>query len=514
MKKRVFSLFLALVMAVSLVPAALAAEAVEPTPPEWIKAEEYLIIPNDAVYAPVNWTEVETLREDACQGGLLPKEGKDWAEGSAGACYETGLVRLKYAENAGVETQEGRMAFYSAGRAFSAAQSQWYSRWKEHDTLYYRLGIEKYRAWLVYSYSYVGDWGRSLSPALEALDMSIEDFFSGQYMYLVSDEVKAKVVADVASYQSQKPNQAGSITLWLDGSQLHMDIAPEVRNERTMVPIRAVAEALGADVKWMQDTQQIVMTRAGVTVTMTLNSTIATIDDKTIEMDVAPYANNGRTLIPVRYMAEFFGQKVDWDGRMRQVLITEDKSMTEGSNLEAWALAMGALLNYSNNRLEAHLFGGKARFGMNSVGNFTSGRLTSTGPDFGRYILSDSWLITNRTSLLATTEALTAGNDAWDWCRVSLLAQWGYLAGYVTYPEALELVEPAAKKVCATYSSWEKVYEVYITGYCRWLGKDTTDVWSTDRGQLYQAMLSNPHMARILDDTLFSTGVIGLPEAE
>ena len=40
------------------------------------------------------------------------------------------------------------------------------------------------------------------------------------------------------------------ITIWLDGRELEMDVAPEVKNERTMVPIRAVAEALGADVSW------------------------------------------------------------------------------------------------------------------------------------------------------------------------------------------------------------------------------------------------------------------------
>ena len=502
MKKRFFPLFLALVMAVSLVPAARAAEAVEPTPPEWINEEDYLIFPGDEVYEPENWAKIEALREDVRDGVDIIPVGPDWPEGSIGTCYEIGLTRLGYAVNTGRETTAGRQAFYSAGRAFYTAQDSWETNGKEYDEFYYRLQIEKLRAWAIYG-STVSDWKYSLMPALEALDMTLEDFFAGQYMNLVTPQDKEKIIANIQR-----------IELLLDEETLSLDVFPEVKNERTMVPIRAVAEALGADVEWGQDTQQIVMTRAGVTVTTTLNSTIATIDDKTVEMDVAPYANNGRTLIPVRYMAEFFGQKVDWDGRMRQVLITEDKSMTEGSNLEAWALAMGASLNYSNNPWEAHLFGGKARFGTNPVGNEFSGRVATTGPDFGRQILSESWRITNRNSLLATAKALTVGNDAWDWCRVSLLAQWGYLAGYVTYPEALELVEPAAKNVYATYSSWEKVYEVYITGYCRWLGKDTTDVWSTDRGQLYQAMLSNPHMARILDDTLFQTGVIGLPEAE
>lgn len=552
MKKRISALFLALVMALSLVPAALAAEAVEPTPPEWIKPEEYLIIPNDAVYAPVNWTEVETLREDARQGGLLPKEGKDWAEGSAGACYETGLVRLKYAENAGVETQEGRMAFYSAGRAFSAAESQWYSRWKEHDTLYYRLGIEKYRAWLVYSYSYVGDWGRSLSPALEALDMSIEDFFSGQYMYLVSDEVKAKVAADVASYQSQKPNQAGSITLWLDGSQLHMDIAPEVRNERTMVPIRAVAEALGADVKWMQDTQQIVMTRAGVTVTMTLNSTTASIDDETVEMDVAPYATNGRTLIPARYVAEFFGQKVGWDGEKQQVLITEDKSVAGDSNLEAWALPMGAMLSQIRSE-SPEIFGAGPRSSqtVERCKNTLDGSSWNIPDreDLARTVLSmtlyghDSTFRemaedvkartqTERETISAASSAWPSymweyteyvdekwgdrGIMAWDLFRMANLVQWGYVAGYVTYEEALALLEPAATILCENFSSWDEAYENYLDGYNWWARNDVMgkDIWETSRGKLYLEMKVDPATAPIFDDTLFETGVIGLPEAE
>lgn len=550
--KKLAGFLLALVLVLGLASATLAAEAVKPIPPEWINAEEYLIIPNDAVYAPVNWAEVEALRENARQGGLLPEEGKDWAEGSAGACYETGLVRLKYAENAGVETKEGRMAFYSAGRAFSAAESQWYSRWKEQDELYFRLKIEKYRAWLIYSYSYVGDWGKSLSPAFEALNMSTEDFFSGQYMYLVSDEVRAKVAADVASYQAQKPNQNGSITLWIDGNQLHMDIAPEVRNERTMVPIRAVAEAIGADVEWVQDTQQIVMTRAGSTVTMTLDSTAADIDGKKVEMDVAPYASNNRTLIPARYVAEFFGQKVGWDGEKRQVLITEDKSVAGDSNLEAWALPMGAML--SQIRSEAPEI-----FGAGSRNSRTAERCQDT-------LNGSSWNIPDREDLAYTVlsmtmyghdstfremaadvkqrtpeerAAISAASDAWpdymweyteqldkkwgnkgimawDLFRMSNLVQWGYTAGYVTYAEALELLEPAATILSENFSSWDEAYENYLDGYNWWARNNVLgqDVWQTERGVLYSQLRKEPKVALIFDDTLFTTGVIPLPDKE
>ena len=240
---------------------------------------------------------------------------------------------------------------------------------------------------------------------------------------------------------------------------------------------------------------------------MTLDSTTAYRNYNPFQMDVAPYAENNRTYIPIRYIAEFFGQKVEWNGAQQHVVITEDKSVAGDSNLEAWALAMGALLNYENNPNEAHLFGGKTRFGANPVGSQVSNRLETTGPDFGRQILSEDWGITDREALMSSAAILAEGENAWDWFRVSHLAQWGYLAGYVTYPEALALVEPAAEKTAKTYSSWQAAYADYLRG---WSGQ--ADVWSTERGQLYQTMLADPAMAPLLDNSLFTTGVIGLPD--
>ena len=73
--------------------------------------------------------------------------------------------------------------------------------------------------------------------------------------------------------------------------------------------------------------------------------------------------------------------------------------------------------------------------------------------------------------------------------------------------DALALVEPAAEKTAKTYSSWQAAYADYLRG---WSGQ--ADVWSTERGQLYQTMLADPAMAPLLDNSLFTTGVIGLPD--
>lgn len=542
--KKLLSIALALALTVGLVPAALAAEAVTPTPPEWINAEDYLIFPGDEVYLPENWAKVEALREEARNGALLVIDGsQDWAEGSPGMCYETALVRIKYGLNAKTAEKYWVNAFYSAGRAFSAAQESWSKYGKEKDELYYRLGIEMLRAWAIFSGTYVSDWKKSLSSKLERLDMSLDDFFAGQYMYLMEPQTKADIIAAVEA-----------IELLLDGQEVELDVPPEVKNQRTMVPVRAVGEAIGADVEWVQEKQQVVMTRAGSAVTMTLDSTIATVDGVAVEMDVAPYATNGRTLLPARYVAEFFGQKVEWDGQNRRVLITENKSVAGDSNLEAWALPMGSMLSWMN------FYCTPTQFGMFGYRNAEMAKKAHSNLSGG------SWNIPDREKLVNTVlsmtyyghdatfrnmaadvklrtpeerEQISAASDvwpsymweyteyldnkwgergimAWDLFRMSNLVQWGYTAGYVTYEEALALLEPAATLLCENFFSWDEAYENYLDGYNWWARNDVLgqDIWGTERGQAYQKMKQDPKIAPIFDDTLFQTGVISLPEQD
>ena len=545
---KALSLVLALTLCLGLFAPVIAAENVTPTAPEWIGEKYYVTFPGDKVYEPEYWTRIEALRESARNGAVsLPDGYKDlFNYSSTGIRYEIGLVQLKYAENAGVETEEGRLAFREAGISFGFAASS-------VTGIVVRMRLARDRAMMLYDYAYEENWADTLVPTLDVLGMTGEDVFDAPYMDLISKDKQAKVIADIAAYREEEKAKAEAIQVWLDGGRLNMDTIPEARNGRTMVPIRVVAEALGGTVEWVQDTQQVVMTRAGVTVTMTLNSTTATIDDRIVEMDVAPYATNGRTLIPARYVAEFFGQKVDWDGEKRRVLITEDKSVVGDSNLEAWALPMGAMLTY----ISGGTGSSPARFGLYTRGGNAAERCHSN-------LDGASWNIPDRNALAYTVlsmtfyghdstfremaedvkthsqeerAAISAASDAWpaymweyteyvdekwgdrgimawDLFRMSNLVQWGYTAGYVTYAEALELLEPAATILCESFSSWDEAYENYLDGYNWWARNDVLgkDIWETSRGQRYLSMKANPRFAGIFDDTLFETGVIGLPE--
>ena len=509
--KKLFSSLLVLSLLFSLAAPALAAGTGGPTPPDWCPAEEYAVFEGSAAYTGENWEKVLSLREHAQAGGLAPQSGTDTVlfnrrkalekiSRDPGVKFELGLLDAKYAMNAAAQ---GKKVSPSSNFEFAAS----YTEDEQAKYLCYLWNARMNLAARDITTGLEGDL-RWYAGAIEYL-LPYEQFtFDAIYNCALGKTVPAERLAYAKSL----------LFVTLDGKLVHPrsvrvsadyvdTTTAQTRNWRTMVPVRRLAELMGATVSYDAATRQITIERGWDVFVMTLDSTTAYRNYNPFQMDVAPYAENNRTYIPIRYIAEFFGQKVEWNGAQQHVVITEDKSVAGDSNLEAWALAMGALLNYENNPNEAHLFGGKTRFGANPVGSQVSNRLETTGPDFGRQILSEDWGITDREALMSSAAILAEGENAWDWFRVSHLAQWGYLAGYVTYPEALALVEPAAEKTAKTYSSWQAAYADYLRG---WSGQ--ADVWSTERGQLYQTMLADPAMAPLLDNSLFTTGVIGLTD--
>lgn len=110
----------------------------------------------------------------------------------------------------------------------------------------------------------------------------------------------------------------------MNGHKINFDVPPQTINDRTMVPIRAIFEAMGATVTWDDATQTAISTKGNTTVKMTLNSTTEYINDVAHEMDVTPVIIDGRTLAPARYVAEAFGYCVNWDEMTQSVLISKN----------------------------------------------------------------------------------------------------------------------------------------------------------------------------------------------
>lgn len=535
--KRILSLLLTLALTISLCPGGFGAES-GPAAPSWMGAEDYLTFPGDPVYQPESWGDILAQRAQAEAGGLLPYEGREWVRGSVGQCYETALIRRRMAENY-TDAFEAGAVFLAAGRAFEAAESGWFDQNRGKDETYYRLSVEKYRAYLIYSPDYVDNWGKGLVPALDALGMTLADFFAAPGMDRVSQEGRTKVANSAAEYGGFYRLEKDRVSVWLDGEPLGVDGGAQVKNQRVMVPVRALAEALGAEVTW-DGADGVTLDRAGQTVTMTLGKTGATVDGKQVNMDVAPYAERGKTYLSVRWAAEFLGQKVTWNAQERRAEITEDK--TEGG--EDWALGMGALLM-------AAAGGDPARFGGWSRVPRPSGK---SAAQTCREEL-EKWEVTDRESLLAALEEMEAGGHnadflaaaqevkhipagelksrvsgmsevdqymwprtqelwkkwgdqgirAWDLCRAAAFAQWGYTAGYLTYGEALKAVGPAAEELRESFRSWDQVYENFLEGYY-WCVRENLgdkDVLDAPLGRTWLYLKNSPNTRILFNSEMF-----------
>ncbi len=101
--------------------------------------------------------------------------------------------------------------------------------------------------------------------------------------------------------------------------------APVVIAGRTMVPIRAVVEAMGGSVGWDAATKKITLTARGNTVEMWLGKTDIKINGASKKMDVAPVSKNDRTFVPVRFAAENMNCKVDWINSTKEAVIVYEE---------------------------------------------------------------------------------------------------------------------------------------------------------------------------------------------
>lgn len=113
----------------------------------------------------------------------------------------------------------------------------------------------------------------------------------------------------------------GEISVYLDAAKIEFDVKPQIINGRTMVPIRAIFEEMGAIVEWDSNTSSVICTKGDTLVKMTVNSTDMHINNQITKMDISPVVINGRTLAPARYVAEALSADVQWSQKNNNVVI-------------------------------------------------------------------------------------------------------------------------------------------------------------------------------------------------
>lgn len=117
--------------------------------------------------------------------------------------------------------------------------------------------------------------------------------------------------------------QIGSTVISVNGNESQLDTAPIIQNGRTLLPLRAVVEGLGGSVAWEDETRTAVFAKGDKVIFMTIGSNTAFVNTTEYTMDVEPVIINGRTMLPIRFVAENLGFQVEWEETTQTITVTE-----------------------------------------------------------------------------------------------------------------------------------------------------------------------------------------------
>lgn len=107
----------------------------------------------------------------------------------------------------------------------------------------------------------------------------------------------------------------------LDGQTLNFDVSPIYEEGRYLVPFRAISEQLGAKVDWDGKSETVTAVKPGIEVKMKIGG-LAVVNGKEINLDVPARIVEGRTVVPIRFLSESFGAKVEWNEKEQKIMIS------------------------------------------------------------------------------------------------------------------------------------------------------------------------------------------------
>ncbi|MDP4093208.1 MAG: copper amine oxidase N-terminal domain-containing protein [Bacillota bacterium] len=117
------------------------------------------------------------------------------------------------------------------------------------------------------------------------------------------------------------------------GEILKFDVPPVIKNGSTLIPVRTITNALGAQIQWDKETGTVTITKGDTTIVITLGSSTATVNGTQVQISAPAELISNHTMVPIRFIAEALNQKVDWDKDTGSVTIgdgTDTSTDTSG----------------------------------------------------------------------------------------------------------------------------------------------------------------------------------------
>ncbi len=176
-----------------------------------------------------------------------------------------------------------------------------------------------------------------------------------------------------AEISEEKPSEAADFTLTMQIGNPNMTVngeekpideqgtAPVISSDRTLLPVRTVVEEMGGTADWNGETREVTLKYGTDEIKLTIDSSTAVLNGEEKKLDVIPAIMNGRTMLPIRFIAESFKFGVAWDGKTQTVTLTKTNSETENpqKTLVVYYSATGSTekaANYIKDAIDADIF--------------------------------------------------------------------------------------------------------------------------------------------------------------
>lgn len=150
-----------------------------------------------------------------------------------------------------------------------------------------------------------------VADKLELLEEEYEEALECNNTEL-ADILKAEITA-IKSQISEINEKLHQIRVFYKGEEIKNDVAPVIKEGRVLIPLRALAEIIGAEVAWNQETKSITLTKEDKVIEIVIGDKFFEINGNKVEIDVPAQLINNRTVVPVRFISENLNHQVNWD---------------------------------------------------------------------------------------------------------------------------------------------------------------------------------------------------------
>lgn len=158
-------------------------------------------------------------------------------------------------------------------------------------------------------------------------DIAAREEQETEHIKRVKDDSRAK------AREERQRGEKDAYLVYVDGKRLNL--TPLAKGGRTLVPFRRLAETLGAEVTWDPSTRTVTMVKDGNTVVLTIGASTATVNGKEVILQVPSEIVEGSTFVPLRFIAEALGADVDFDGTTGAItVISPTTGTTTGTTTE------------------------------------------------------------------------------------------------------------------------------------------------------------------------------------